>query len=297
MTGLEVGSATGGSSSGKGCSVKKLACGHVVGDPGQTHYCSYLRLGELLGCQPGRDEVRHPDEHLFVVTHQSFELWFTQLRFDMRRIIEALQSDDATLATWLARRCAAIVKMFSPMMRMLETMTPSDFFAFREHLEPASGTESSQWHEVELMAGLRDEGFRRFLETEPSEDPGEGVPSKLWTDALDELWDQPSVASALSGLFERRGVEPADVYVVAPHENPHGDLFQLAEALLEFDEEFRIWRFVHARTAQRTIGPGTEGTGHTSGVSYLDYVATHRADFFPELWQAREELWERRPRR
>jgi len=86
------------------------------------------------------------------------------------------------------------------------------------------------------------------------------------------------------------------VYRVAPEANPHGDLFLLAEALLEFDEEFRIWRFVHARTAQRTIGPGIEGTGNTSGVSYLDYVATHRADFFPKLWRAREELWERRQR-
>jgi tryptophan 2,3-dioxygenase len=274
--------------------MKKLSCGHVVGDPDQTHYCDYLHLGELLSLQPGRDEVRHPDEHLFVVTHQSFELWFAQLRFDMRRLIEALQNDDVSLATWLVRRCVAILKLFSPMMRVLETMAPSDFFAFREHLEPASGTESSQWHEVELMAGLRDETFRRFLAAEPSEDPSRGIPSKLWTDSLQEIWEQPSIASALSELFGRQGVEAADVYKVAPEKNPHGDLFLLAEALLEFDEEFRIWRFAHARTAQRTIGPDTKGTGHTSGVSYLDRVATHRADFFPELWKARQKLWERR---
>ena len=274
--------------------MKKLACGHVVGDPAQTHYCEYLRLGELLDLQPDWDEVRHPDEHLFVVTHQSFELWFTQLRFDLRRIIEALDADDVSLATWLVGRCSDVVRMFSPMMRTLETMAPSDFFAFRELLEPASGTESSQWHEVELLAGLRDENFRRFLETEPSGDPSKGVPSRLWTDALERLWDAPSVASALHDLLERRGVEAADVYVVAPRENPNGDLFLLAEALLGFDEEFRIWRFAHARTAQRAIGPDTKGTGHTSGVSYLDRIATHRADFFPELWQARERLWERR---
>ena len=282
---------------GEGAQKKKLACGHNVGDAGQTHYCEYLRLGELLALQPGHDEGRHPDEHLFVVTHQSFELWFTQLRLDLRRVIEALGNDDVTLATWLARRCTAIIKMFSPMMRMLETMTPADFFAFRESLEPASGTESRQWHEVELLAGLRDEGFRRFLRAEPSEDPTHGVPSKLWTDALQEVWEGPSVASALRDLLGRRGVEAADVYVVAPEKNQHGDLFLLAEALLGFDEEFRMWRFVHARTAQRAIGPDTQGTGHTSGVSYLDYVATHRADFFPELWRAREKLWERRERR
>jgi tryptophan 2,3-dioxygenase len=215
----------------------------------------------------------------------------------MQRIIEALQNDDVSLATWLVRRCVDILKLFSPMMRVLETMAPSDFFAFREHLEPASGTESSQWHEVELMAGLRDETFRRFLETEPGEDPSRGIPSMLWTDSLQEVWEQPSIASALSELFERRGVEAAEVYKVAPEKNPHGDLFLLAEALLDFDEEFRIWRFAHARTAQRAIGPDTKGTGHTSGVSYLDRVATHRADFFPELWKARQKLWERRHER
>jgi tryptophan 2,3-dioxygenase len=277
--------------------VKKLSCGHVVGDPDQAHYCDYLRLGQLLSLQPDRDQLRHPDEHLFIVTHQSFELWFAQLRFDMRRIIEALQNDDVSLATWLVRRCVDILKLFSPMMRVLETMASGDFFAFREHLEPASGTESSQWHEVELMAGLRDETFRRFLETEPDEDPSRGIPSMLWTDSLQELWEQPSIASALSELFKRRGVEAAGVYKVAPGENPHGDLFLLAEALLDFDEEFRIWRFAHARTAQRAIGPDTKGTGHTSGVSYLDRVATHRADFFPELWKARQKLWERRHER
>jgi tryptophan 2,3-dioxygenase len=274
--------------------MEKLSCGHVVADAEQTHYCSYLRLEELLSLQPGRDEVRHPDEHLFVVTHQSFELWFAQLRFDLRRIIEALHNDDVSLATWLVRRCVAVLKLFSPMMRMLETMSPSDFFAFRDYLEPASGTESSQWHEVELMAGLRDETFRRFLEAEPLDESGHGMPSKLWTDRLDELWDEPSVASELSGLLERRGVEAADLYRVSPEKNPHGDLFLLAEALLEFDEEFRIWRFAHARTAQRAIGPDIKGTGHTSGVSYLDRVATHRADFFPELWKARQTLWEQR---
>jgi tryptophan 2,3-dioxygenase len=277
--------------------VEKLPCGHVVADAEQTHYCSYLRLAELLRLQPGWEEVRHPDEHLFVVTHQAFELWFAQLRFDLRRIIEALQNDDVSLATWLVRRCVAVLKLFSPMMRMLETMAPSDFFAFRDHLEPASGTESSQWHEVELMAGLRDEAFRRFLEAEPLDETGHGMPSKLWTERLDELWEEPSVASEFSGLLKRRGVEAADLYRVSPEKNPHGALFLLAESLLEFDEEFRIWRFVHARTAQREIGPDTKGTGQTSGVSYLDRVATHRADFFPELWRARVRLLERREQR
>lgn len=272
--------------------MKRLACGHTVNDPNQLHYCDYLHLAELLALQPTHDEVRHPDEHLFVVTHQSFELWFTQLRFDLPRVIAALDRDDVALATWLMQRCSAIVRMFSPMMRVLETMTPSDFYAFRAHLSPASGTESYQWHEVELLAGLREEGFRNLLQAELSAQREEGTQSYLWTDRLEAAWEGPSVAAALERLLERRGVAAADIYQVAPANNPHGDLVLLAEAMLDFDEEFRIWRFAHARTAERAIGTNP-GTGHTTGVKYLDYAATHRAHFFPALWAARQELWER----
>jgi tryptophan 2,3-dioxygenase len=273
--------------------MERLPCGHLVNDPNQTHYCDYLHVADLLKLQPTTDEVRHPDEHLFVVTHQTFELWFAQLRFDLVRIIAALQRDDVTLATWLVQRCTAIVRLFAPMMRALETMTPTDFFAFRAHLSPASGGESAQWHEVELLAGAREDAFRRYLQTQLSGDPTSGTQVYLWTDRLKQLWDSPSVASEVRLLLERRGLNAADLYSVAPNENPHGPLALLAEALLDFDEEVRIWRFVHARTAERTIGPGTAGTGHTTGVKYLDYVAIHRAYFFPELWHARATLWER----
>ncbi|HEX2092445.1 MAG TPA: tryptophan 2,3-dioxygenase family protein [Longimicrobiaceae bacterium] len=270
-----------------------LPCGHGVCDPGQTHYCTYLRLDELLRLQPEAERLRHPDEHLFVVTHQAFEVWFSQLRFDLKRIIDALQRDDVGLATWLTQRCTAITRLFSPMMRVLETMTPSDFYAFRAHLSPASGGESWQWHEVELLAGAREEILRRQLESELSDEPGSGVQAYLWTEKLARMWEEPSVASECLALFRRRGVEPADVYRVAPADNPHADLVLLSEALMDFDEEVKVWRFVHARTAERTIGPDNVGTGHTTGVRYLDAAAVHRELFFPFLWNARGVLWER----
>ena len=270
-----------------------LPCGHAVRDPEQTHYCTYLRLDELVRLQPEADKLRHPDEHLFVVTHQGFEVWFTQLRFDLRRIIDALQRDDVGLATWLAQRCTAIARLLSPMMRVLETMAPSDFYAFRAHLSPASGTESWQWHEIEILAGAREERFRKYLESELSAVAGSGTQAYLWTERLAELWDAPSVASACRELFARRGVEPADAYRTAPASNPNADLVLLSEALMDFDEEVKVWRFVHARTAERTIGPDSSGTGHTSGVRYLDMAAMHRELFFPFLWEARGVLWER----
>jgi len=273
--------------------VHTLPCGHRVNHPDQVHYCDYLRVAELLKLQPPPGDLRHPDEHLFVVTHQAFELWFAELKHELRRIIAALDGDDVPLATWLTQRCTSIVRLFSPMMRVLEGMTPSDFFAFRAHLSPASGGESEQWHEVEILSGGREEGHLKFLQAELSGEKGKGTQTYLWTDHLRELWEGPSVASALESLLARRGVAAPDVYTVAPEANPNGDLALLAEALLDYDEEVRIWRFVHARTAERTVGPDTEGTGHTSGVRYLDRAALHRTPFFPFLWKARGELWER----
>ena len=275
--------------------IHTLPCGHAVRDPAQTHYCTYLRLPELLALQPPPDAVRHPDEHLFVVTHQSFELWFTQLRTDLPRAIAALDADDLGLAAWLVQRCTAIVRMFSPMMRVLETMTLGGFYAFRHHLVPASGGESGQWHEVEIMSGAREPEFRRYLESEVHPDPGSGPHSRLWTDRLAELWEARSLAEAAQAAFARRGVTPAEAYAQSHQSGAHWDLVHLAEALLDYDEEVRCWRFVHARTAERTIGPEVEGTAATSGVRYLERMATHRASFFPFLWHARGELWERVP--
>lgn len=269
------------------------ACGHRLRDPGQTHYCTYLRLSELLSLQPGPGEARHPEEHLFVVTHQSFEIWFTQLRADLPRVIDALDRDDAGLATWLMKRCTAIVRMFAPMMRVLETMSLGGFYAFRHHLAPASGGESGQWHEIEILSGAREPELRRYLEGEPDPaDPSSPVVG-LWTPRLAELWDAPSVSSAAKALFARRGVDPAEAYRASVADGEQWDLVHLAEALLDYDEEVRIWRYVHARTAERTIGPDIEGTAQTSGVRYLDRMATHRAAFFPFLGAARAELWNR----
>jgi tryptophan 2,3-dioxygenase len=273
-----------------------LACGHTVRDPEQTHYCSYLRLDALLSLQPGPERVRHPDEHLFVVAHQSFELWFAQLRTDLPRIIAALDADDPGMAAWLAQRCTAVVRMFSPMMRVLETMTLGGFYAFRHHLVPASGGESGQWHEVELLSGAREPELRRYLESEVDPDPARGPHSYLWNERLAGLWEGPSVASAADALFARRRVTPVEAYAASHTAGEHWDLVQLAEALLDYDEEVRCWRFVHARTAERTIGPDTEGTAATSGVRFLERMAVHRASFFPALWQARGELWERTQR-
>jgi tryptophan 2,3-dioxygenase len=268
-----------------------LPCGHEAVTTDQAHYCSYLRLHELLQLQPTGDQTRHPDEHLFVSTHQAFEIWFKQLLFDMQRLIAALDRDNTGLATWLTRRITRITALFTPMIQILDTMAPSDFFTFRPYLSPASGTESQQFRAIEILAGLRDPAYRHFLETPIETDPN-GNQTCLWTDWLRTLWESRSLHDAVMDLFRRRGVTPADIYTSAPLPNPNADLFLLAEELLDFDETFALWRTAHARVAERAIGPDIPGTSHTTGVRYLDYTAA-RSRFFPELWHARTTLWER----
>lgn len=266
----------------------RLPCGHTVVDERQTHYCDYLQLDALAALQPADGDLRHPDERLFLTTHQAFELWFRQMIFDLRRTIDALDADNTALATSLTQRNTRIVGLFTPMLHTLETMTPADFFAFRAVLAPASGSESQQFREVELLAGLRDPAYQRYLQT-PLGVGADGNPVDQWTERIRMAWDARSLADALTDLLARRGVTAADLYVVAPAPNPHADLFLLAEALLDFDEAFAEWRYAHARMAERVIGHDTTGTGHTTGVRYLDHAA-NRPHFFPALWQARNML-------
>lgn len=271
----------------------QLACGHIVNDPHQTHYCIYLQLGTLLNLQPTPDNAHHADEHLFVIVHQVSELWFKQMRWDARRVITALQEENVTLATWLMQRCLAVAKQLTPVMRMLDTLAPADFYEFRTVLSPASGGESWQWHEVEILMGAREEAFRRQLHAELSPTTTEGTQTIIWTERLAELWDAPSVASAFNDMLERKGITAVDLYTGAPAANPYGEIMLLAETMLDFDSEFRLWRFTHARTAERTIG-SNPGTGLTTGVKYLDYAAFRRLPFFPTLLEARALLWENR---
>ncbi|HEX8395312.1 MAG TPA: tryptophan 2,3-dioxygenase family protein, partial [Longimicrobium sp.] len=214
------------------------------------------------------------------------------LRTDLPRVIAALDAGDTGMAAWLMGRCTAVVRMFSPMMRVLETMTLGGFYSFRHHLVPASGGESGQWHAVEILSGAREPEFRRYLKSEINPDPAHGPHSGLWTPALAELWDAPSVRTAAEAAFARRGVDPAQAYAASHGSGEHWDLVHLAEAMLEYDEEVRVWRFIHARTAERTLGPDVHGTANSSGVRFLEHMATHRESFFPFLWRARGTLWE-----
>ena len=141
--------------------------------------CEYLHLESLLHLQPDPEELRHHDELLFIITHQSFELWFKLALHEIDAAIGLLDQDRVEHATALVRRTAEIFKLAMPMMALLERMTPPDFFEFRAALSPASGTESIQFREIEIASGLRDAQYRRLLELPPDPRPDLAQPQGI----------------------------------------------------------------------------------------------------------------------
>lgn len=268
-----------------------LPCGHEVADSDQTHYCSYLRLPELLSLQPSVDELKHHDELLFILTHQAFELWFKLILHELRAAIRLLDQDNVGYATWLIRRINQIVRLLIDQIHITESMAPQDFFAFREALSPASGTESLQFREIEIRSGLHDTAkYRPALEIAPGP-PGVDAPqTRMFTDSLEAVWQQPSLHDAFFNLLKRHDVRVVDLYAPLDRSRRQ-DLFMLAETLIEYDELFSLWRLHHRAMVERALSVETKGTGHTTGVRYLDRTLTY-PHFFPELWKARAQLWD-----
>lgn len=262
-------------------------------------YDSYLRLPELLNLQiPQSDPPAH-DELQFIVVHQSYELWFRLLLYEVRAIIGHLQAERVRQAVWLFRRLIEIERVMIQQIQVLETMSPAQFLEFRDLLQPASGLQSLQFRELEFLSGLRDERFFELFEID--------TPAKK---RLRAAHDGPNLWSAFCDLLRSRGFVVDNVNddtdqqtnaVEQIYTDPqHLDLHQLCEAMIEYDEQFRVWRARHALMAERMVGakPGT-GDVHTGkllgqasfqapGVRYLQGRVSLR--FFPILWEVRTQL-------
>ncbi|MDQ2669929.1 MAG: tryptophan 2,3-dioxygenase family protein [Gemmatimonadota bacterium] len=243
-------------------------------------YGGYLRIRELLELQQRLSEPAQHDETLFIIIHQVYELWFKQLLHEVDAIIGFIKRDEVLVAHRLLRRCSEIQRVLVQQLSVLETMTPMDFLAFRDHLMPASGFQSAQFREMEIVSGLADP---RALANYDA-----GTPERA---RLERRLGEPSLASELFALLERRGLGGDRVdAVVAIYRDAgrHYDLFLLCESLIEYDELFQLWRMRHVQMVERVIGSGRPGTGGSSGAGYLRSTVDRR--FFPELWEVRNRL-------
>jgi tryptophan 2,3-dioxygenase len=237
-------------------------------------YGSYLALDELLRMQRPQSNPQHPDELLFIVVHQASELWFKVILHELDGMITAMTRRDVGGALWSVRRVNALVRIVSAQLSALDTLPPQRFAQFRGYLGSSSGSQSVQFRAIEAVSGLREQHFMHALQEHGAIPP-----------LVQRALDRPTLQDLFLGMLDAEGV-PLDELYVGPGPS---SLFFLAEGLLEYEQQFSLWRFLHVQLVERVIGPGTGGTGGTLGARYLQRTVSHR--FFPALWEVRSRLY------
>ena len=257
-------------------------------------YGEYLGLDRVLTAQ--EPLTGHHDEPLFIIQHQTTELWLKLILHELRAAQDALAADDLAPAEKMMARVARIFTQLIGAWDVLATLTPSEYVEFRGRLGKSSGFQSHQYRAVEFALGNKNPTLMRPHEHHPARHA-----------FLADWIERPSLYDEAQRVLARRGLVveeahlrrdlarpyPANPSVEAAwlevYRDPatHWDLYRLAEKLVDFEHAFRQWRFAHLTTVSRIIG-GKRGTGGTSGVGYLEAVLKVR--LFPELWDVRTSL-------
>lgn len=261
---------------------------------GEMGYGEYLGLDRVLSAQEPLTD--HHDEPLFIVQHQTTELWLKLILHELDGARRALASDDLGAAEKMMSRVARIFVQLIQAWDVLATLTPSEYLRFRDRLGKSSGFQSHQYRAVEFVLGNKNPVLMRPHAHHPARHA-----------FLDAYLRSPSLYDEAQRVLARRGLPVAEAHLArdlarpyapddsvaaawlavyrAPEE--HWELYQLAEKLVDFEHAFRRWRHAHLTTVERIIGH-KRGTGGTSGVGYLSAVMGVR--LFPELWDVRTRL-------
>ncbi len=257
-------------------------------------YGDYLKLDQVLSAQVPLSDAH--DELLFIVQHQTSELWMKLAIHELRVAAAGLAEDDIRPCFKMFSRIIRIFEQLNSAWDVLRTMTPSDYLRFRDELQKSSGFQSHQYREIEFLVGNKNAAMLQ---------PHAHVPAVHAL--LQQRLDQPSLYDLVIALLARKGFGiPAELlerdwsqsHTSHPavreawrqiYSDPasHWQLYELAEKLIDFEDYFRRWRFNHLLTVQRIIG-SKRGTGGTSGVAYLDKMLS--VVLFPELWEVRADL-------
>jgi tryptophan 2,3-dioxygenase len=256
----------------------------------RLNYESYLKIPELLSLQQLLST--HHDEMLFIQIHQTYELWFKQIFHELGELIRCFQNKDVQRSIKVLGRIHTIQEVLIKQIDILETMTPTEFAEFRDKLRPASGFQSVQFREIEFMSGLKNPYFLKMFSDLPS--PQQRLAKQMMAPTLYDHFLKMLSERGFSipeSILKRDVSQPyernADVLSVIEQiykTCSHYDLYMLCEALLNYDENFRLWRFRHIVMVERTIGMKS-GTGGSAGAKYL--ASTLESRFFPELWEVR----------
>ncbi|NUR44660.1 MAG: tryptophan 2,3-dioxygenase [Sphingomonas sp.] len=251
--------------------------------PDGMTYADYLELKVLLGAQKPRSD--HHDEMLFIIIHQTKELWMKELLHELRFAVGLIGEDRYAEAYKAMARISRIQAVMTLSWDVLSTLTPVDYLKFRHVLGTASGFQSAQFREIEFRLGLKDP---KFIGHYP-----EGGPERT---ALEQALAEPSLREAALSALERASFDLGDKSTEAlaaawlrVYRDPERwfELYELAEKLLDIDDAMVAWRQKHVLTVERIIGL-KRGTGGSAGAPYLR--ATLEKRLFPELWALRTEL-------
>jgi tryptophan 2,3-dioxygenase len=258
-----------------GCPVAPDLSGRA-GDREHPGYADLLRLEELLSLQ--RADNAH-DELLFVVIHQTHELWFKLLLFELESVRDRLVAGALPRACHGLRRLVEVVRLLTAHWAVLDTMLTVDYLAFRDTLQGGSGFESAQYREIEFLAGAQDPAFLERVNLSDTD-----------RKRLHRRLVEPTVREAFNDLVHRRGL--SSLAQVFRRDDADGadldwELLDVAERLLDFDAGFARWRAHHCLAVERLIGH-RPGTGGSAGVAYLRTRTELR--LFPELWEVRSSL-------
>ena len=257
-------------------------------------YGDYLKLDQLLSAQQPLSPVH--DEMLFIVQHQTSELWIKLMLHELSAAMRELQTGDASLAFKMLARVSRIMAQLVSAWDVLATMTPPEYSALRPYLANSSGFQSAQYRCIEFLLGNKNAAMLK---------PHAHKPELLAT--VHKAFDAQSLYDIAIGLLAKAGlaidaqhlqrdwtqshVSSANVQAAwkVVYENPqqYWELYQLGEKLTDIEDTFRLWRFRHLTTVERVIGM-RRGTGGTSGTGYLRAMLD--VVLFPEIWQVRGEL-------
>jgi len=266
------------------------------GEQSTLSYNKYLRVADLIGLQDCLSDPQHHDELLFITVHQAYELWFKQILHEIDAAIILMGEGRLAAAARALRRVVEIEKLLVTQIHILETMTPISFLGFRDQLNPASGFQSMQFREIEFASGHKQENI--LNEFRADEFAYARLQNRFSTQSLGDAFyaalsarglDAPVTDNSMDEQQRKAayGKRAQAVLEVLTHFEDRYEEFQLAEALLEHDEYFSLWRSHHIKMVERMVGT-KRGTGGSEGVGYLKTTLDKK--FFPELWEARTYL-------
>jgi tryptophan 2,3-dioxygenase len=255
----------------------------MTATPAGMTYQDYLDLPTLLGAQKPLSALH--DEMLFIIIHQTKELWMKQMLHELDFAIALVEKDSFAPAYKALARVNRIQSVMTLSWDVLSTLTPVDYLAFRDVLGTSSGFQSAQFRALEYRLGLKDPAY---LQHYP-----EGTAERVRLEAAIEA---PSLRDAASSALVRAGFDVADrspdalaaAWLEVYRDSERWfELYQLAEKLVDLDDALAMWRHKHVLTVERIIG-SKRGTGGSAGASYLRSTLEKR--IFPELWALRTDL-------